>query len=196
RLKFTSSTSVSSLKVSAYVPALEPFVGDVSFLEMPDTTASIRVSPFTVEANAKLVFLSEITLAEAGVQLGNFDYSNSLLQLDGVNVNGLSATLKKGIMWNTAGDRVKVDISGTGELDAHSRYLGLIYTGTVNYDIGWWIINTEKSMRGDVALGLYTTHSGKMELIFAFSSQDSGGENRFYYIDENGKCGRESGVLY
>lgn len=196
RLKFAGSASFSSGKLIAYIPGLKPFVGDVSILEMPDTTASIRVSPFTMEANAKLVFLSQITLAEAGVQLGNFDYSNSLLQLDGENVNGLSATLKAGIMWNTMDDRVKLDISGSGEFDAHSRFLGAIFTGTVNYDIGWWIINTENSMRGDVALGLYTTHSGKTQLIFTYRTQDGDGENRFYYIDENGKCGRESGVLY
>ena len=88
-------------------------MGNVSLLEMPDTTASIRVCPFTMEASATLKFLSEIKLAEAGVKLGNFDYTNSLLQLDNVNVNGLSASLKEGLMWNSADGRVSIDVSGT-----------------------------------------------------------------------------------
>lgn len=196
-LKFTGSASFSSLKLKEYFPALEKFVGDISLFEMPDTSASIRVSPFQLEAEAKLNFLKEITLAEAEVKLGNFDYTNSLLQLDNVNVNGLSARLKTGFMWNSANDRVSLEVSGTGELDAHTRFVGVDYTGTVKYDISWWLINIENSKSGTVALGLYTTHDGKLELIFAFRYQDSNGKvkGNFYYIDENGKCGKNNGTL-
>lgn len=196
-LKFTGSADFSSVKVKEYFPALEKFLGDISFFEMPDTTASVRVSPFTMEATAKLIFLSEIELAEAGVKLGNFDYSNALLQLDDVNMNGLSASLKQGFMWNSANERISVDISGTGELDAHTRFVGVIYTGTAAYDFSWWLINTERSQSGTVALGLYTTHDEKNELIFRYRTQDSNGKvnGNFYYIDENGRCGKNNGVL-
>ena len=196
-LKFSGSASFSSGTVKEYFPALEKFVGNISVFEMPDTTATIRVSPFTLEATAKLNFLSEITLAEADVKLGNFDYTNSLLQLDGVNVNGLSASLKKGFMWDSADGRISVEISGTGELDAHTRFVGVDYTGTAKYDISWWLINTEKAQTGTIALGLYTTHDDKNEFIFAYRTQDSNGKVRgnFYYIDENGKCGKNNGVL-
>lgn len=196
-LKFTGSASFSSGKVKEYFPVLEKFVGNISVFEMPDTTATIKVSPFTFEATAKLKFLSEITLAEAGIKLGDFDYTNTLLQLDGVNVKGLSASLKTGFMWNSAGGRVSVDVSGMGELDAHTRFVGVNYTGTVKYDISWWLINVEKSQSGTIALGLYTTHDNKNEFVFAYRTQDSNGKTRgkFYYIDENGKCGNNNGVL-
>lgn len=195
-LKFTGSASFSSMKVKEYIPALGRFVGDVSLLEMPDTTASIRVSPFTMEASATLKFLSEIKLAEAGVKLGNFDYTNSLLQLDNVNVNGLSASLKTGLMWNTADGRVAVDISGTGELDAHTRFVGVNYTGTLEYDISWWIINTESRRTGSAALGLYVTHDDKTQFVFACRYQDKNKvKGCFYYIDENGRCGKNNGML-
>lgn len=196
-LKLSGSAEFTSLKVKDYFPELEKFVGDMSVFEMPDTTATIRVSPFTLEATAKLKFLSEITLAEAGVKLGNFDYTNSLLQLDGVNVNGLSASLKEGFIWDSADKRISVEISGTGEFDANTRFVGVNYTGTAKYDISWWLISTEKVQTGTVALGLYTTHDDKNELIFAYRTQDSKGKVRgdFYYIDENGKCGKDNGVL-
>lgn len=195
-LKFTGSASFSSLKVKEYIPALEKFVGNVSLLEMPDTTASIRVCPFTMEASATLKFLSEIKLAEAGVKLGNFDYTNSLLQLDNVNVNGLSASLKEGLMWNTADGRVSIDVSGTGELDAHTRFVGVTYDGTMEYDISWWIINTENRRTGSMALGLYTTHDDKKQLVFACRYQSKNKvKGCFYYIDEKGKCGKNNGML-
>lgn len=196
-LKFTGAASFSSGKVDEYFPKLEKFLGDISVFEMPDTTASIRVSPFQMEANATLNFLSEITLAQAEIKLGNFDYSNSLLQLDEVNVSGVSAALKSGFMWDSANGKISVDISGTGELDAHTRFVGVNYTGTVSYDISWWLIKSGSSKSGTVALGLYTTHDNKMELIFACKYEDSKGKikGNFYYIDENGKCGKNNGTL-
>lgn len=55
----------------------------------------------------------------------------------------------------------------------------------------------ESSQSGEAALGLYTTHDDKKQLVFAFRYQDSKGKTKgnFYYIDENGKCGKNNGVL-
>lgn len=197
-LLFTGEASFTSMQVKEYFPALERFVGDISLFEMPDTTASIRISPFRMEADAKLNFLSEITLAEAGVKLGNFDYTNALLQLDNVNVNGLSASLKTGFMWESANGDVSLEVSGTGELDGHSRFVGLQYTGTAAYEFQWWILNSKSSQTGTMALGLYTTSEGRLQLIFACRTQESDGKVKgsFYYIDENGKCGKKNGTLH
>lgn len=197
-LMFTGSADFSSMKVKDYIPQLGKFLGDLSLLEMPETSASIRVSPFTLEAEARLMLLSEIELAHAGVKLGTFDYTNTLLQLDNENVSGLSARLKTGrLTWDSADGRIYVELSGTGELDAHSRFVGVVYEGTAAYDISWWLINTESRQSGTVALGLYTTHEGKNEFIFRYRFQDSDGKVKgsFYYIDEDGKCGKENGVL-
>ena len=196
-LVFTGSATFSAGKVETYFPALANFLDDVSVFEMPDTTASVRVSPFKFEANAKLIFLSEIQLAEADVKLGNFEYSNTLLGLNNESVTGLSAGLKTGFMWDTADGRVSLDLSGTGRLDAHTRFVGVNYDATMKYDIKWWLINLEKTKQGDVALGLYTTHSGKPELVFTYRTQESNGKvnGKFYYIDFNGNCGSQNGVL-
>lgn len=195
-LKYTGSASFSSMKVEEYLPPLGKVLGDMSLLEMPDTTASIRLSPLQLEADATLMFLSEIKLAEANVKLGNFDYTNTLLQLDSVNVNGLSAGLKVGIMWETADGRVKLELSGRGEIDAHSRFVGIDMSGTASYDIGWWIIRCDDRITGEFALGLYTTHNDKHQFVFAYKTQSGGKvKGKFYYIDENGHCGKNNGTL-
>ncbi|MCM1223327.1 MAG: VWA domain-containing protein, partial [Lachnospiraceae bacterium] len=195
--KYTGSLTLSSCKVKEYIPALEKFLGDISLFEMPDTTASIRFSPFQIEFSAKLTFLSEITLAEAEAKIGNFSYTNELLDLDSVDVSGFSESLKAGFAWSSANGRVKVDASGTGELDAHSRFVGICHTGTVGMDIHWWMINEEASSTGRMAIGFYTTHEGKKEFVLVRKYQDISGKIRggFYYIDENGHCGKERGFL-
>ena len=200
-VKITGSATITSGNPEAYFPKLANFVEaideDWSILAMPDTTVSLQLSPLQIEAEAKLVFLEEITLAEAEVKLGNFEYTNSMLGLNKAQVKGLYASLKTGLMWETAGGRVSVEISGKGELDAHSRFVGVNYTGTVAYDIGWWIIHSEGRKEGTALLGLYTTHSGMKELVFACKYQDSRGKvgGIFVYIDENGKAGIDNGRL-
>ena len=196
-LKFTGIASFSSLKVKDYAPPLEKFLGDLSFLEMPETEASLRAAPFTMEAKAKLMLLSEIQLAEAEVHVGTFDYSNSLLALDDVEIEGFSSKVKLGIAWETADKRISLEASGTGEVDAHSRFVGLYLVGTTKYDISWWMINLEHKKEGEMAFGLYRNHDGKLQLIFTTRNQDSDGKVRgeFYYIDENGRIGNRNGTL-
>jgi hypothetical protein len=157
----------------------------------------IRLSPFTIEVDATLMFLSEIKIAEAGIKMGNFEYTNSLLNIDSEDVAGLSARVKVGVMWDTADDRISLELSGAGQLDAHSRFIGIGLKGTAAYDIGWWIINTDRSITGEFAFGLYTTHDDKPQFVFVYKTQDSKGKinGKFYYIDENGKCGKNSGTL-
>lgn len=197
RLVFEGSVSLSCGKVSEYFPKLEKYVGDISVLEMPDTTASFRISPFRVEAAAKLTFLSEITLAEASLKLGSFEYTNEMLDLDDEEVQGISASLKQGFIWDSADGRVKVEVSGTGELDAHSRFAGVCYNGTAMVDVKWWLFNFESKKEGNICMGLYTTHAGKHQFVLVTKYEDSNGKvkGNFYYIDESGHAGKNKGYL-
>lgn len=191
--------TLESGKVSEFFPALKKFVGDITVLKMPDTAATLRFGPnWGVELEAKLVFLNEITLAQAAAKLGHFSYSNALLDLDEEQVAGLYAMVKQGIIWETADGRVKLNSTGTIELDAHSRFAGLLINGTTSMDIKWWLLKYNSSQTGDLCLGLYTTYSGEHELVLVFKYMDTkkgkikGG---FYYIDQNGKAGKNSGFL-
>ena len=120
-----------------------------------------------------------------------------MLALDDVEIEGFSSKVKLGIAWETADKRISLEASGTGEVDAHSRFVGLYLVGTTKYDISWWMINLEHKKEGEMAFGLYRNHDGKLQLIFTTRNQDSDGKVRgeFYYIDENGRIGNRNGTL-
>lgn len=197
-LKFTGAFSLTSMNLKTYMPKLEKYIDDVSILSMPETKASIRLSPFQIEASAKLLFLDTIQLAQSEVQIGNFDYTNSLLQLDNEAVKGVRANLKVGLMWESDNEQISLDLSGTGEVDAHSRFVGAVYEGNASYDIKWWLINSEKKLYGTYAIGFYKTHNDEKQFIFTYRNQNSDGKvnGKFYYINEKGKIKKnKSGVL-
>lgn len=195
-IKLKGSLSIAVAKVKEYIPKLEDFIGNVSLFELPDTSFEVGVSPFSFETEATLKFLSEVTIAQAELKLGTFNYSNAILDLDSAEVKGVHASLKHGIMWNPT-DRCKVEISGTGELDAHSRFLGTVFTGTGNLDVKWWLFNTEIKKEGMVLLGMYVRHDGQPEFLLSVRQTDSSGKikGKMYYLDMNGKCGSRNGVV-
>lgn len=198
KIKLTGGVSITSMKVKEYLPQLEKFVGNLSILSMPDTTASLCLSPFQIETNAKLVFLTKIQLAQAEVQIGNFDYTNSLLQLDNEAVKGLRAKLKTGLMWQSENEEISLDLSGSGELNAHTRFVGAVYEGLAACDIKWWLFSAGQKKQGTYAVGFYKNHNDELQFIFRYRSQDSDGNVKgdFYYINEKGRIKKDkSGIL-
>ena len=194
RITFNGSAELSCYKASNYAPALVDYIGDISLLKMPDTKASLRLNPFRVEAEAELKFLEEITLAKAKAQLGNFEYTNDLLGLDGEDVTGVNAELTVGIMWQGLDNRVTLDFSGTGKVSAHSRFVGVGFDGVAAYDFKWWLFHADDREQGDYAFGLYTRHDGQKEIVFVYNNNTGGRNSRgFYFIDANGKLGNEKG---
>ncbi len=195
KIKLTGSLSIACGKVSDYFPELEKFVGDISLLEMPDTSFEAGVSPFSFNAKAKLMFLKEIELMNAEINLGTFNYTNTLLGLDSAQVTGLNASLSAGLKW--AVDNASVEITGSGELDAHSKFIGVMFTGTGKFDIKWWLFNAEYKQEGSIVFGCYFKNNGDPQLVLGIRSQDSGGKvsGKTYYIDSNGKCGSTTGSL-
>ena len=193
-LKFKGSLDLSSGKVKEYFPKVAEHLGkykDFALFKMPDTTASIRLSPIQLEADAKLQFLGIITLLEAGLKIGEFNYTNELLDLDSTSVNGISASLKEGVSWESSNKNAKLEMTGTGEFSGHSRFLGLTYTGNYLISFDWWVLHMGKNKDGKATFGLYTRHDGKKELVAAYKYEDKKGKIRgnFYYVDEDWNFG-------
>lgn len=193
----TGKVTLVSGNLEEYAPKIASFIGVKHILEMPDTSVSLRISPFRMEAAAELKFLEKITLANADVSIGTFDYTNALLNLDGVEVSGVSAGLKVGLTWDSENERVAVQITGAGELDAHSRFVGTVYEGVSKFDVNWWLFNFESEKEMTSALGFYTTHSGRVQFVLTGKYQDSKGKVKgfFYYIDDTGAHSSKSGTL-
>ena len=194
KLILRGALDISAFKVSEIFPALEEFVGDVSLLKMPETEFKVGVNPFSFEASASLYLLEEIKLANATVQLGTFDYSSEILDLDNVEVNGINATLEAGIMWDIL--NCTLEITGEGELSMHSRFTGIELEGTVLVDIDWWLFNTTIDEKATVLLGVYYTESGSPQFTLALAYRDGSKTKRlYYYIDENGNTGDKNGTV-
>lgn len=193
----TGKITLVSGNLEEYAPKIASFIGVKHILEMPDTSVSLRISPFRMEAAAELKFLEKITLANANVSIGTFDYTNALLNLDDAEVSGISAGLKVGLTWNSENERVAVQITGAGELDAHSRFVGTVYEGVSKFDVNWWLFNFESEKEMTSALGFYTTHDGKVQFVLTGKYQDSKGKVKgfFYYIDNTGAHSSKSGRL-
>ena len=185
-MKLEGSFSISAAKLSAYFPAFKKYVGDISILSMPDTTFQIGLRKFFLSAKADLMFLDEIKLAEAEIKIGSFPYSNEMLRLDGVNVDGLMASLKLGLMWDIKD--CHVDISGKGEFDAHSRFVGAELDGTCDLDLQWWLFKKSYHYNCAVLVGLYTTHADSMQFTIRTREVDSKGKvsGVMLYIDSSG----------
>lgn len=195
KIKLTGSLSIACGKVSDYFPELEPFVGDISLLELPDTSFEAGVSPLSFNAKARLTFLKEIELMNAEINLGTFNYTNTMLGLDSAEVVGLNAKLSSGLKWEA--DKASLEITGTGELDAHSRFIGVMFTGKGKFDIKWWLFNAEYKQEGSIVFGCYFKNNGDPELVLGIKNQESSGKvsGKVYYIDKNGKCGSTKGSL-
>ncbi len=193
-LKFTGGAQFACGQLKDYFPALTKFVGDISLFEMPDAKASLSLSPLQVNLSSSLQILSEITIAKADLRLGQFKYSNDLLDLNQSEVTGLSASLTEGIMWESAGGRLNLNLTGKEEFDAlYPRFFGIYVDGQYNYDFRWWFLRKHDENRGQMTVGLYRTHDDVLEFILKGKYRNKDAIKGFYYyINENGKVGSKS----
>ena len=164
---------------------------------MPDTTFSLKFSPFKISAEAKFNILDDITIAKTTLQVGVFNYTNSVLGLNSEEVKGLSASVSTGLTWQSKKKNVYADVSGKIEFDGHTEFIGIVYDGTAKYDINWWLFNFESKKESTGALGFHLTKKDNVEFILKGNEQDSKGKNNgfYYYIDKNGAGSSKSGTL-
>ncbi len=196
KLKAVGGLSVSCGKASAYFPALENYLGDMSLLSIPDANFKLGFDPFSLTAQASLKFLDEITLANAEIELGTFDYTNAILGLDNAETTGIRASLTTGIDWSND-STCSIKFTGTGEANAHKRFIGIQYTGTAMVDFKWWIFSKEFKDEGTCLFGVYTSYYGEPQLVFAVKEQDTNGKvgGIFLTLDKDGNIGKNSGDL-
>lgn len=194
-LKIAGGLDIAAAKVSEYFPKLVKFVGDISLFSMPDTEMKLDLQPLGFSAEAKLKFLETIQLLKAQVNIGSFEYSNELLELDAATVSGLRAALSAGFNWET--EDCKVDISATGELDALNRFFGIqVKDARVLVDVKWWLFSKSIEKEADALLGLYFTEEWEPQFMLILSSYDKTGkrEKLCLYIDKNGKTGKANSM--
>ncbi len=193
---FYGGATFSMGSLSTYAPGLVKYLGDINFAELSDTTFSLRLNPFTAMAGTKVKLLGEITIGEVDAKIGNFDYTNSLLGLKNEGVKGLSFAVKKGVEWDSENGQISFALTGTNQFDAHSRFAGFTNTGRAAIDVEVWLFNFEEEIESKVSIGLYESNSKKQFFVVTGKYEKDGKkEGFFFYLDEDGKAGDDSGIL-
>jgi hypothetical protein len=194
-LTLEGKMQISGGKVSAVVPKLKKYVGDVAILQIPDATFRCGLSRFSIEAEATLKLLSCVELAQAKIALGNHDFSNPLLGINKENVVGVYVMLKKGLSWDA--HNLFVELSGKGEFAINNRFIGAAYEGTAELELNWWIFEKTFHRDGQALIGFYTDYSGNTQFTIRAAYNDGNKrKGAIFYITDNGKMDYDLNYKY
>lgn len=190
--KFEGSMSVSAAKVSAVLPELEKWIGDVSVVKLEDAKLAFSLGQKYIGVSTDVKLFEEITLAKALIEAGNFNYTNQLLSMDDENASGLHAALTLGIMWES--DNCDIDLSGTADLAVADKLIGVTVTGTSDVEVRWWIFEKGFYEQGSTFVGMYKNH--KNEAVFAVKgrSYSDKGKTKEYFIAWSKESGLDTGT--
>ncbi len=164
---------ISVAKVSALMPKLEDFVGDVSFLSLEDVKLSLSFGQQYIGLSAKAKLLETVEIGSADIRLGmQLPYSNPLLGYDDETVAGFVGAFTAGLKYD--GNNLKLDMTNGGELALTNQVLGLTVEGKLKYEIRWWFFTKADQSVASMFLGYYQKHD--QTNVFAVMIQTDGGK--------------------
>ena len=170
--------TVSTKKLSSFVPGLAKFVDDPSILSIEgDVDLSLGRFYIGIKAEAKL--LEEITFAEAEIEAGNIPVESALLGFSNEKAFGLRGKVSGGLKWEIT--NCKVDVGGSCTLHLHSKFLGAELEGHANVKIGWSIFTAQWSEMAYFSLGLQKIDNIPT-LIIRIAASDNDINNGYYFM--------------
>lgn len=160
-MTYVGKVSMGTSKLSEFVPALTKYIDDKRILSLPETTLKITPKEFNISGNAKLLFMETIQLAEANVEIGKFKYTNELLgpHYNNLDTYGVRTTLSSGFQWEE--DEFEVGITGTIDLNAHTKFLGFQGSADVVAKLDLWVFEPKFEKHADVLVGFSQSTKGK-----------------------------------
>lgn len=159
---YEGATKISVAKVSAVLPGLDDYLGDVAVASLSDTTLSLNLGNVYVKLSTEVKLFDQIKIGAAEIECGKIPYTNSLLNMRDTEIAGLRAKLTKGLFWNM--HNCDIELSGSQELVLSNKVLGGTVSGTCDVDVRWWIFSKSVDLKGSAFVGMYVDHSG--ECIF------------------------------
>lgn len=189
--KFEGGMDVSAAKVSAMLPKLEKWTGDVSVLKLEKAKLSFSLGKKYIGVSTDVKLFEEIKIAKALIEAGNFSYTNQLLNMSSEDATGLHAALTLGIMWESS--NCNIDLSGTGDLAVANKVIGVTMTGTCDISVNWWVFEKGFYKQGSTFVGMYKNH--KNEAVFAVKSRSytDKGKTEEIFISWSKDSGMDSG---
>ena len=192
KITYVGAMDISTASVSDLVPKLKNYFGKdaPALLTMPETTLKLTPAPFCFSGNASLKLLDTVELANAEFNLGQFRYTNELLELHDVTTVGVNAKLAIGFKWEED-DAISVDVGAAGVLNVHSKFTGVqVEDAHVTAKLEWWIFDFEVDKHADMLMGFTESKHGGAQFNVIFASRDGKKSKKdWFYINQ--KDGRK-----
>lgn len=177
-IKIGSRIAVASVKDTLKLPV--PVIGNFSLLVAPDAEVRLRLSNFSMEADADLLLLGLVQTGRVEAKIGNFTYDNKVLEISNEDVVGLLAKASVGI--GLPIDNFKLNLDGTLEATINTRFMGLTAEGNISYDIKLPVYYNSSEFYGGMAFGIYRTHKDKVKLVFVAKGEKNGEKVKTQFV--------------
>ena len=121
-----------------------------------------------------------LKIGKCEIELGKFDYTNALIGYYNETECGLRAKLTAGSKWETT--NLSMELTGAVELTLGYPYSGLWLNGSLDFEVGWWILRADFDVAGDAMIGAYQNTSGNFQFSIIVRGTDSGGEYSGFHL--------------
>ncbi len=181
---------ISAAKIRDVISGVEKFTGNFSVAALEDAKLSICFGEPYVKAEGKAT-LCTVELGSFEIEFGKLSYTNLLLDMDSVNASGLRAASSIGMKWDS--NNCDIDITGTGELDMHTRFLGVKVSGDFDVEVKWWVFRKSWDKHGEINLGVWRDNDGLVNFgVVSSCTTRTKGTTKFYAI-YNARTGSDCG---
>lgn len=152
-------TDINAGDISSVLPKLENYFGNVTVFAMDDAQIEGRISDPYLKFTTTFKILDSFNLGKLQMTLGNFEYTNELLDMNSEKVKGYEGTLSNELKWES--DHCDIKLNGESQISAHNKFIGIQESGSGEINIKWWI-SKKFSTEGKVLVGVYKDHSDRI----------------------------------
>ena len=133
---FVGGCDISVAKLADYVPAAEPFVGDLAFVTFADTMSKFNLLKFKREFESTIKLLGEFECGKVEIKTGKYDYEDYILDIDSKEVIGLYLSIANGP--NIDYPNLKVKVQGTQTISINNKALALKMGGVIDCAVNFF----------------------------------------------------------
>ena len=174
--------NVNVASLNDRLPDIAKLIDDeeVALAQLKDCKLSLKLKEFRLSFDADVTLCTILDIGKVKINLGRFSYSNALIGYYNETQYGLQAALTVGTDWKSS--NLEMGLDGTAELTLGYPYSGLWLNGNVDFDIGWWILNAELDLSGDVLLGGYINSSDNFQFSIIVRGTNTKGELAGFHL--------------
>jgi hypothetical protein len=176
----TGQMTISAAKISALLPNLEKYVGDVSVCSIDEVKATLTPKDGYFRFDATFKLLEKVELGKVELEAGKFKYTNLLLGMDKATVTGFRIMYGRGIKWKS--NNCDIDLGAKAEITLTNSYVGAKAEGVCSVMVKWWKFKKGIDIRGEGLVGFYADSDGDMIFTVRARSSNSASNKR------NGVC--------